>query len=94
MKRKHNPSGVLIVWLGNNDRIHTQSIHLNPRFPMLVKVDANAELLLKQLDFMGGDIKSMPIMTMGLTREQARLAFQSELSLLPAPNPKALPVCH
>lgn len=26
MKSKHQPSGILIVWLGGDDKIHTQSI--------------------------------------------------------------------
>ena len=81
--RKSKPSGIILAWLGNNDKLHTKSI-ITCCIPSLeksfAKIEAQKELLLLQLDYIGGEIKSMPVITIGLTRAEARRTVENELS--------------
>ena len=93
-KSKHQPSGIIIVWLGSDDKIHTQSIAI--QYPLWGRdasmkqtiIHARTELLFHQMDCWGvkGQVLPMPMMTTGLTRAQARLAYLDELSLIPLPS--------
>ena len=80
-KTKHIPSGIIIAWLGNDNKAHTQSIpNRNTSIGLeQVKIDAKTELLLRQLDYLGGGIKSMPIITTGLTRAKAKQILLDDL---------------
>lgn len=86
---KHIPSGILIVWQGGDGKIHTQSIAiqyplwLNKESSMKATIDhAKTELLLHQLDTIGinGYELPAPMITTGLTRQEAKLAYKQELS--------------
>ena len=83
--RKHKPSGILIVWLGKDSKIHTQSIP-NRQTSLgwrQVEMGARTELLCKQLDCLQYDFETgsnHPVMiTTGLTRVEAKDALRSEL---------------
>ena len=88
-RRKHDPSGIIIAWLGDDRKIHTKSIHKGSmRNSMWHAInEARTELLLKQMDCMcvGGYKKPMPMITTGLTREEARQAFLKEIQGLISP---------
>lgn len=83
-KRRHLPSGILIVWMSKDSKIHTKSIGLHPFLKdMMLAVDTGSELLLKQLDTMGvgGYILPAPMVTKGLSRTAAKIAYRKELSV-------------
>ena len=86
-KEKHIPSGILIVWLGNDAKIHTQSIAI--QYPLWGKessmkqtlIHAKTELLFHQMDCWGvkGQVLPMPMITTGLTRAEAKQTLKKEL---------------
>lgn len=82
--RKHSPSGVFIVWLGNDDKPHSKSIGITTLVPSLVpkllNLDIQTQVLLKQLDYMGGMIKSAPMVISGMVRQKAKQALFTELA--------------
>ena len=76
MRTKHIPSGILLVYLGKDNKPHTKSIPVGFNEEM-TKINAKTELVLLQLDYMGREyltnsINSEPIITMGLTRKEAK----------------------
>ena len=83
--RKHIPSGILIVWLDRGSKIHTKSIRMNSAIDpdlrdKLIKLEARIQLLLAQLDtYELGYIRPAPMITVGLTRDEARKAYRQEL---------------
>jgi len=84
LREKHNPSGIIIAWLGDDGKPHTKSIPRDKNVDSqlaskLTILHANQELWLKQLDLMSLEgIKSMPVMCLGLTRSQAKQALLEE----------------
>lgn len=94
-RHKYWPSGVILAWLGNDDKVHTQSIsdrHTSIGLKQ-VELDTRMELSLRQLDCIGGIIKSMPMVTFGLTRLEARQALLgSTVAPQMANNPRRTPV--
>lgn len=82
MIEKKQPSGILIAWLGGENKPHTKSIPFIPYKPLQKKIaciEANAFLMCKQIDYDAGYINSMPMITMGLSRVEARQALVKEL---------------
>jgi len=85
--RKHRPSGVFIVWLGNDNRPHSKSIGITTLVPdlapKLLKIDIQTEILLKQLDHMGGIIKTAPMVISGMSRQRAKEALLTSGEIKP-----------
>ena len=83
--REHKPSGVLIVWAGKDNKIHTKSIPNKQTFIgyRQIELDTKTELLLKQLECLQYDFETStnhPVMvTRGLTRKEAREALKNEI---------------
>lgn len=82
------PSGIIIAWMGIDNKIHTQSIAIQyPEWSDKTAsmkqtiVHAKTALLLCQLNAMETDsgIKFTPIITIGLTRAEAKQALMKEL---------------
>ena len=87
-RSKHLPIGIIITWLGNDNKIHTQSIAV--QYPgwvdktgsaKMTLIYAKTELLIHQIDCWGveGQVLPQPMMTTGLTRDEAKQSYQNEL---------------
>ncbi len=69
--------------MSKDGKIHTQSIGLHPYHKdRMLAVDTGTALMLKQLDTMGveGYILPAPMITKGLSRTAAKIAYRRELS--------------
>lgn len=86
-RKKHEPSGVIIVWQDADKRIHTRSIAIQyplwgkERSKKMTILHANTELLLQQLETMGveGYVLPAPMMTVGLSRLESKRAYIKEI---------------
>jgi len=86
MRHKHIPSGIILIWIGDDLKIHSESIPADTmkRHLMFPKQYAETQLLCRQLDCLDveGQVKPMPMTTTGLTRQEAKQAYLREIDEL------------
>ncbi len=77
-KTRHIPSGFILTWLDKDNKSHTKSIPVgfNER---MTEINAKTKLLLLQLGYMDNNINSPPMLTMGLTRQDAKQVLVKEI---------------
>lgn len=91
--KKHIPSGIIIAFMGADNKVHTQSIAI--AYPMWPKesskrmtlINANTELMLCQLDRLAYPeykTRVAPVITFGLSRADAKVALLESIEQKPA----------
>ena len=93
-KQKHISSGIYIVWLDIDDKIHSKSIGLHGSSALKLKflhIDIREALLLKQLDLMmlTGSV-SQPAVIQASSRKEAKSLYDSLPKRIPEKSSQGL----